>query len=233
MGVSDDVLKPLNNSTLVPKLEHPYSNMQVSFNGSCIVKKNESASNEKVLNIYIVYRLNNTSNTFHPRLKNCLFGSVKVTKKSIDFNGQCLSGYGIAFYTDYVSTYSKGNFGYNAIVFGVDSPENDNMLALVKGNVKSINKTINVTAPFDKSNISTTKTKIVLSLHYNKQNSHIFANGNKITDFTAKDSEINNDPICLGNIAKDFFRECYKKTGQYGSVYYFSVDYRPTSVDNI
>ena len=42
MGVSDDVLKPLNNSTLVPKLEHPYSNMQVSFNGSCIVKKKKN-----------------------------------------------------------------------------------------------------------------------------------------------------------------------------------------------
>ena len=69
MGESDDVLKPLNNSTLVPKLVHPYSNMQVSLNGSCLVKENKFVSNEKVLNIYIVYHLNNTSNTFHPRLK--------------------------------------------------------------------------------------------------------------------------------------------------------------------
>ena len=85
--------------------------MQVSFNGSCLVKGNKSVSNEKVLNIYIVYHLDNTSNSFHPRLKNCLFGSVKVTKKNSDCNGQGLSGYGIAFYTDYVFTYSKGNFG--------------------------------------------------------------------------------------------------------------------------
>ena len=70
------------------------------------------------------------------------------------------------------------------------------MLALEKGNVKFNNKTINVTAPYNKNNISTTKNKIVLSLHYNKQNSGIFANGDKITDFTVKDSEINNDPIC-------------------------------------
>ena len=89
-------------------------------------------------------------------------------------------------------------------------------------------------APY-KTNISSTKTKIVLSLHYNKQNSYIFANGDKITDFSAKDSEINNDPICLGNISKDFSESDTKKnkTGLYGSVYYFSVDYRPTSVDNI
>ena len=107
------------------------------------------------------------------------------------------------------------------------------MLALGKGNVKFNSKTINVTTSYNKTNISTTKTKIVLSLRYNKQNSCIFANGDKITDFRAKDSEINNDPICLGNISKDFSERDTKKTGLYGSVYYFSVDYRPTSVDNI
>ena len=72
MGVSDDVLKPLNNSTLVPKLVNPYSNMQVSFNGSCLVKENKSVSH-----------LDNTSISFHPRLKNCLLGPVKVTKKIV------------------------------------------------------------------------------------------------------------------------------------------------------
>ena len=111
------------------------------------------------------------------------------------------------------------------------------MLALEKGSVKFNNKTINVNAPYE-TNISATKTKIVLSLHYNKQNSYIFANGDKIIDFTARDSEINNDPICLGNISKDFSESDTKKkkktkTGLYGSVYYFSIDYRPTSVDNI
>ena len=52
------------------------------------------------------------------------------------------------------------------------------------------------------TNISRTKSALVLSIHYNsgKNKSHIFANGEKITDFTAKDSEINSDPICLGNI---------------------------------
>ena len=81
MGVSDDALKPLNNITLVPKLVHPYSNMQVGFNGSCLVKENKSVSNKKVLNI--VYHLDNTSNSFHQRLKNYLFGSVKVAKKIV------------------------------------------------------------------------------------------------------------------------------------------------------
>ena len=55
------------------------------------VKENNCVCNEKVLNIYIVYNLSNASNTFHPRLSNCLFGSVKVTKKSSDFNGRGLT----------------------------------------------------------------------------------------------------------------------------------------------
>ena len=84
------------------------------------------------------------------------------------------------------------------------------MLALGKGSVKFNNKTINVNAPYE-TNISAIKTKIVLSLHYNKQNSYIFANGDKIIDFTAKESEINNDPICLGNISKDFSESDTKK----------------------
>ena len=87
------------------------------------------------------------------------------------------------------------------------------MLALGKGNVKFNNKTINVTPPYNKTNISTTKTKIVLSLHHNKQNSYIFGSGDKITDFAAKDSEINNDPVCLGNISKDFSESDSKKQG--------------------
>ena len=107
------------------------------------------------------------------------------------------------------------------------------MLALGKGNIKFNNRTVNIKAPY-KTNICVTETKIVLNLHYNKQNSHIFANGDKVTDFSAKNSEINDDPICLGNISKNFSESDTKKTtGFYGSVYYFRVDYRPTSVDDI
>ena len=79
--MSDEILKPLNNSTLFPTLEYPYSNMMVKFNGSCLVKEDKFSFDKKVLNTYIVYELERNSNTFHPKLKNCLFGSVKVTKK--------------------------------------------------------------------------------------------------------------------------------------------------------
>ena len=86
------------------------------------------------------------------------------------------------------------------------------MLAIGKGNVRFNNKTINISASYGKTNISKIKVRVVLILHYGK-NSHILANGEKITDFTVKDSEINTDPICLENISKNFSESDTKKQG--------------------
>ena len=41
-----------------------------------------------------------------------------------------------------------------------------------------------------------------LSLHYNKENSYLFANGTEIHKFKSKDSEITAYPLCLGNIKR-------------------------------
>ena len=46
--------------------------------------------------------------------------------------------------------------------------------------------------------------RFCLSLHYNGANSYLFVNGTKIHKFTAKDSEIVPNNLCLGNISKDF-----------------------------
>ena len=229
--MSDEILKSLFTN-LFTKLEYPYPKMVVKFNGSCLIKQNKFTFDKKVLNIYIVYELDRNSNNSYPKLINCFFGSVKVTRKNNDFNFQTLSGYGIGFYTAYVFTYSPRDFAYHSIVFGVDSQENNNEWAIRKGNVKINNKTVGVKASY-KNNISAAASKIILSLHYNKENSFIFSNGHKITDFKAKDSEINNDPICLGNISKEFSESDTKKAGLHRIVYYFSVDHEPTSVYDI
>ena len=44
----------------------------------------------------------------------------------------------------------------------------------------------------------------LLSLHYNESNSFLFVNATKIYQFKAKDSEIKDYTLCLGNISKDF-----------------------------
>ena len=51
--------------------------------------------------------------------------------------------------------------------------------------------------------------------------------------FKAKDSEIVEDPLCLENISKDFSENNMKKTGLYGSAYYFSANRNANAADDI
>ena len=75
--------------------------------------------------------------------------------------------------------------------------------------------------------------KLCLDLHYNGANSYLFVNGKEIHKFKAKDSEIVANPLCLGNISKDWTVDNTKKTGLNGQVYDFSVDYDAIEVDDI
>ena len=73
---------------------------------------------------------------------------------------------------------------------------------------------------------------ICLSLHYNGDNSYLFANGKEVTKFKAKNSELTKYPMCLG-LSKDYTENSHKDTGLYGNVYDFSVDYTVITNDKI
>ena len=64
-----------------------------------------------------------------------------------------------------------------------------------------------------------------LTLHDNRSNSFLFMNATKIYEFKANDSKIKKYPLCLGNNSGDFSANNTKKTGSYGCMYNFSVDY--------
>ena len=64
-----------------------------------------------------------------------------------------------------------------------------------------------------------------MSLHYNGANSYLFVNGVEQFQFKAKDSSIAANPLCLGNISKDWGATNMTKTRLFGYVYDFSVDY--------
>ena len=85
----------------------------------------------------------------------------------------------------------------------------------------------------------------VLSLHYNSDNSFLFVNGQKVTQFKAKDSIINNQStraLTLGTLTVPSYPsgannrlspKNINHTKLYGNVYDFSVDYSPISNENI
>ena len=60
-------------------------------------------------------------------------------------------------------------------------------------------------------NFTKINTKFCLSLHYNRGNTYLSVNATKIHKFTAKDSEIVPNNLCLGNISKDFSASNIKK----------------------
>ena len=70
-------------------------------------------------------------------------------------------------------------------------------------------------------------------MHYNGGNSYLLVNGIEIIKCKAKDFEIVANPLCLGNISEDFPENYMKKTGLWGTVYGFSINYHPIVVDDI
>ena len=72
-------------------------------------------------------------------------------------------------------------------------------------------------------NFSRSNRKNCLSMHYNGNNSFLYVNAIKIYRFKAKDSEIKQYPLCLGNISGDSSTNNMDRTGLNGCVYDFSL----------
>ena len=66
-----------------------------------------------------------------------------------------------------------------------------------------------------------TSKRFVLILRYNGTNSFLLINATKLCQFKAKNSEIKDYTLCLGNISKDFTINNMKKTELGGVVKIF------------
>ena len=77
------------------------------------------------------------------------------------------------------------------------------ILVLGKGPTQGLEHTLTAEKMYC-INFTVTNKKFCLSLHYKAANSYLFVNCTEIYRFKAKDSEILVDPICLGNISKDW-----------------------------
>ena len=99
-----------------------------------------------------------------------------------------------------------------------------NILVLEKGPTQEFKHTLTA-EKLDNINFTVRGKKFCLSLHHNGANSYLFINGVEQFKFKAKDSSIVANPLCLENISKDWGATNMKKTGLFGYVYDFSVDY--------
>ena len=67
--------------------------------------------------------------------------------------------------------------------------------------------------------------KSVLSLHYNGDNSYLFVNGRQELKFKTKTDQLVTEKLCIGNLSDQWTTSESEKTGLYGSIYDFVVDY--------
>ena len=146
---------------------------QIYFNEHCLVNNNISIP-KIVINLYIFYILNPRLSKLNTdfALKNCLFGSVKLTKNA-DLDKWAYSGYGIGVYSCSEFSFTNGSMGKNKIISGTwmsSSVDIDNkkkyILILDERPTQWLDDT---TLPAEaKFPINFTQPRFVLSWHYNR-----------------------------------------------------------------
>ena len=80
-------------------------------------------------------------------------------------------------------------------------------------------------------NFTQSRKRFVLSLHYNGRNNFLFVNATIVYQFKAKNSEIKDYALCLGNISQYFTINNLKKSRLKGVV--DSVDFNPIDTNDI
>ena len=62
-------------------------------------------------------------------------------------------------------------------------------------------------------------------MHYNGDESNFFVNGRQESKFKAKTDQLVKQKLCIGNLSDQWTESESEKTGLYGSIYDFVVDY--------
>ena len=207
-----------SDSTFAPTFVDHHILPGKSFNGHFVIENNISIP-KNVIDLHICYKINpqlrNLNTDF--TLNNWLFGSAKLTKNA-DLDKYKYGCYGIVFDSRSEFLFTDESFRKNVIIFGADmnssvyiDNKNKDILDLVEAPTQELDDTT-LTAEA-KNSISFTQSgkRLVLSLHHNGINSLLFVNATKIYQFKAKDSEIKDYKLCLGNISKDFTINNIKK----------------------
>ena len=233
VSVATTSLPPLiDNGRMSVRLEGAY------FKQMRLLRPN----NDNIVNIYIVYLIDPISNSRNTdyTVQNALFGGVKITKNATDTSKHKYEGYGICF--DEGGTFSKGgiNNRRNVLIFRVHESslvhknnKANNIYVMGDLFVQCINDTTLYVEKLYSQNFTAVNKKFVLNLHYNGDDSYLFINGKRELKFKAKDDQIVKEILCLGNIDDDWTAANAQKTGRWGEIYDFAVDYTSTNIGDI
>ena len=126
--------------------------------------------------------------------------------------------------------------GKNIIIFGVNTQNSihstnktQSIYLMGKDFIHGINGTKICAEKIYKTNFTEHSKKFVLSLHYNGGDSYLFVNATQELKFKSTINYKYRNLLCLGNISSDWSLTNSTKTGLYGNVYEFDIDYVPLS----
>ena len=210
----DSSMKGIEDTkTKLPELKND-GRMHVYLQGNHFQQNNVVIpNNNNVINIYAVCKLDPISSTRNTdyTIQNALFGAMKITKNT-DSSKNNYTGYGLCFDEggEFGHTVKEGNFdrttnAKNVIIFGVDMSSSihatnraNNIYVMGKDFIQGINDTTIYVEKLFHNNFTEFGIKFVLSLHYNHDN------GRQEQKFKAKDDQIIDEKLCLGNLSSEW-----------------------------
>ena len=228
--------------TILKNDERMYVYLQGSHfqQNNVLTSNNDHAINNNVVNIYCVYKLypiaSSRDTTF--TIQNSLFEAMQITKDT-DTSKYNYKGYGICFDEGgtFGHTITEGGRAHttntrNVLIFGADMSfsvhaTNTANHIYVMGTefVQDINDaTIYAEKNFCRDFTDLGK-KFMLSVHYNGDDSYLFVNGRQELKFKAKTDQLVKEKLCIGNLSDQWTTSESEKTGVYGKIYDFAVDY--------
>ena len=193
------------------------------------------------INIYCVYQLDpipsTRDNSFS--IQNALFGAMQITKNATDSDNNDYKGYGICFdersqfgHTMTQDGMTHTSNGRNVLIFGVDmsfsmhaTNRANHIYLMGDGLTQGINDTTLYAEKKYFRNFTETFSKFVLTFHYNDDESYLFVNGRQELKFKAKKDQLVKEKLCIGNLSDQWTASESEKTGLYGNIYDFVVDY--------
>ena len=165
---------------------------------------------------------------------------MQITKNATDSDKNNYKGYGICFdersqfghtITENGITYTYTN-GRNVLIFGVGmsfsihaTNRANHIYLMGDGLTQGINDTTLYAEKRYFRNFTEPGSKFVLSLQYNSNDSYLFVNGRQELKFKAKTDQLVKEKLCIGNLSDQWTTSESEKTGFYGNIYDFIVDY--------
>ena len=163
----------------------------------------------------------------------------KLLKMLLIIQKIIIKGYGICFdeRSQFGHTMTEGGRtqitnGRNVLIFGADmsfsihrTNRANHIYVMGDEFTQGIHDTTSYVEKKYYRNFTEPDVKFVLSLHYNGDDSYLFVNGRQELKFKCKTDQLVKEKLCIGNLSDQWTASKSEKTGLYGNIYDFVVDY--------